>query len=108
MNDNKEAARVLREAAEYIGEHGWIQGDVEDEATGSVCALGAINAVLPIAWEDFGALDAMTAYLGLVHPLRTEVVGFTMHPVAKWNDAKERTAEDVVLAMKRTAEELER
>jgi hypothetical protein len=102
VNDNKGAAKILRDAAEYIGEHGWIQGDLEDEATGSVCALGAINNVVLNGWNDCGALVALTAHLGL-----DPTPGF-LHPIAKWNDAKERTAEDVILAFKRTAEELER
>jgi hypothetical protein len=101
---DKTAADVLRDAAEYIGEHGWIQGDLEDDATGSVCAIGAINRVQDNGWHDHGALEALRAYLRLPPQVRD----FILHPVAVWNDEKERTAEDVILAMKRTAEELER
>jgi len=41
-NQKVEASDVLRRAAEYIGEHGWHQGDYEGP-DGGVCALGAIG-----------------------------------------------------------------
>lgn len=100
---NSEAADVLRDAAEYIGEYGWIQGDLEDQFTGSVCALGAITRAMRDGWNDHGALEALRRHLGLAPQTRD----FILHPVARWNDEKERTAEDVILAMKRAAEELD-
>lgn len=93
-----DAGHTLREAAEYISEHGWTQGDLSN-SEGGVCALGALNCVAGIG--NIRAHDAATAlwdYLDLRDSLTA------LHPVAVWNDAPERTAEDVILAMKRAAE----
>lgn len=112
----KNAADVLREAAEYIGEHGWVQDDLEDDY-GKVCAIGAINRVTHshgygagadyAAADDFGALDALSMHIGIDPSWEASQPRTFLHPVARWNDARGRTAEDVILAMKRAAEEID-
>jgi hypothetical protein len=84
---------TLKAAAEYISEHGWTQGMMR-EKDGSVCAAGALLAVS--GYESAGR-EAFTGYLyhtgGWVN-------------VADWNDQPDRTAEEVILTLKRAAEEL--
>jgi hypothetical protein len=96
-----DVAHTLREAAEYIGEHGWLQGTLSS-ADGRVCAIGAIQRIGGTGnARSYDAVDALYEYLDL--PMTTGI----LHPVAIWNDEPERTAEDVILAMKCAAEELD-
>lgn len=100
---------VLAKAAEYIGEHGWCQGRSMDEE-GRVCAMGAINAVLPIP-HDIRDLHAEARYLLAAAVARCLLTKYIDNApgreltVISWNDDPSRTAEDVILAMKRAAHE---
>jgi hypothetical protein len=84
---------TLKAAAEYISEHGWTQGMMR-EKDGSVCAAGAL---LVVSGSESAGREAFTGYLyhtgGWVN-------------VADWNDQPDRTAEEVILTLKRAAEEL--
>jgi hypothetical protein len=96
-----DVAHTLREAAEYICEHGWVQ-NILSSTDGRVCAIGAIRRIGGTGDErTYDAVDALCEYLDL--PMATGI----LHPVAIWNDAPERSAEDVILAMKRCAEEID-
>jgi hypothetical protein len=91
---------ILRRAAELLGERGWCQGEIED-GDGRMCAVGAIRRAASEvmhtrhSWSESVALNR----------LRGQVRTREMHSIPRWNDAPERTAEDVILAMKRAAED---
>lgn len=106
--------QILRGAAEYISEHGWNQGDFRDAQTGAVCAAGGIFAVLGFEYDEDGLPASNTTYkeyvaetalamladsVGIVPPGHSSI-----SDIPEWNDAPERTAEDVILAMKRASE----
>jgi hypothetical protein len=92
-------AKTLRDAADYVSEHGWTQNEMQDDE-GRVCAMGAIRETTAMySLDGMNALQAMVKSLGLDRNRS----GF-LHPVAMWNDAKGRSAEDVILAFKRAAE----
>lgn len=99
----------LRDAAEYIGEHGWTQGKMR-ESTGAVCAMGALcmtaNGGTETIHRDSLWGEAVTALgdVAGVAVIRTGPGWFGVNGVPKWNDAPERTAEEVVLTFKRAAE----
>lgn len=76
--------KALLDAAEYIRVHGWCQ-HVHRNSSGNVCAIGALKEVAAPIVES-AAHMVMIRYLGSV-------------PVSWWNDAPERTAEEVVEAL---------
>lgn len=84
-------------AAEVIETRGWCQG-AHSNSRGQVCALGALAAVVgrdpyddPLTDEEAAALRAM---------------GFKSHygpelePIWKWNDAPDRTKEEVIAKLR--------
>jgi hypothetical protein len=99
------AAEVLRRAAEYMSERGWIQGKLQNE--NGVCAMGAIHNVLcemmskPYSEEgarlERVAVTMMSGYLNVG-------ISNTVNHIPSWNDAPDRTAEDVILALKHSAD----
>jgi hypothetical protein len=99
------AAEVLRRAAEYMSERGWIQGKLQTE--NGVCAMGAIHNVLcemmskPHS-EEGARLErvAVTMMSGYLNVGSSPVVNH----IPSWNDAPDRTAEDVILALKHSAD----
>jgi hypothetical protein len=86
---------VLRKAAEILGERGWCQRSSMDDQ-GHLCALGALGvasrAISPSAYTKAGA--ALARHLCIE----------SRYDIPEWNDVQGRTAEDVILAMKRAAE----
>lgn len=98
----------LRDAAEYIGEHGWTQGQIKDRNTGAVCAMGALcmtEGHRAFHWKDAVSAVAKVAGVTLVtHQLAEGFGVFAENGIPEWNDAPERTAEEVVLTFKRAAE----
>ncbi len=83
----------LRAAREYIATHGWCQ-KVSREG-GRVCAVGGIFAVLGglMCTDDVHSVRRCAAFDVLQETLaRSGVPG----PLSFWNDAPERTAEDVL------------
>lgn len=89
-------SEVLLKAADTLAERGWCQGGLSD-AQGRYCAIGAIRKVTN--WSL--GKDARSA----VHRLMDHIETDQYYGIADWNDAPERTAEDVILAMKRAAED---
>lgn len=81
---------TLLAAADVINQRGWCQGELKDK-NGAVCAMGAICSVAQ--WQSREALDA--------HRLLIAEIG--CGTIVGWNDAPERTAEDVILTMKKAA-----
>ncbi|MFD8117057.1 DUF6197 family protein [Streptomyces microflavus] len=121
------ARERLAAAAEHLATHGWHQGDMYDARdlhydgtpqngtgarwtkTARSCALGAIQAS---GERDYlletGATNLLRKHLGLSAIPVLDSAGYQMtykDPVAAWNDDPSRTAEDVILAMKRAAVE---
>ena len=103
-------SEVLRKAADEIRRRGWYQGDYgsdystpEAEKTCSVCALGAVNAVVGdgTPWyraylQDGPRMDAVKAL--------EAVVGGKVHD---WNDEGATSVEEVLDAFERAAQAAE-
>jgi hypothetical protein len=100
---------VLGLAAEVIEQRGWHQGDFQDEATGRVCAAGAIRiAAGGVPFEsrreasnaEQAFADCLAAH-GLVTPgdCPIEVIG-------TWNDAEDRTVGEVAATLRAVAGEV--
>lgn len=124
MMDN--TANLLRRAADILGEKGWCQGSLTNP-DGNVCAMGAFHQaayeIYPEAQEFYSPADfsvmydrmqvqsdaasAMAHVLDLPEPRYFSELGLTKNPIPAWNDAPERSAEDVILAMKNAAQHVE-
>ncbi|PRH79361.1 hypothetical protein C6N75_09765 [Streptomyces solincola] len=94
----------FRQAAEYISEHGHYKGGyfeggldpvvvVPSYLTPAACAMGALAKVA--AGERSFVSESAVGYLD-------RRLGI---PVGEWNDRPETTAEDVILELKRAADE---
>lgn len=103
---------VLEQAAEAIAEHGWHQGyltsgdptapDHKDGNPERMCAVGAINyAATGSAFLWSTEDDPMLA--PRARQLLRKRLGGACISIPSWNDAPERTAEDVILALKKAA-----
>jgi hypothetical protein len=119
---NEAVREILAEAAAYIAEHGWTQGEAfEGEGNGvaefnwewvaastpPACALGGIYyASSRHPWEDMCAarlaLAAAIENVPVIGDLSQTQFASTI--VAEWNDRDERSAEDVILMIKKAAE----
>ena len=69
---------ILADAADYIDQHGWAQGQLETD-DGKVCLLGAVRRCTPVPGDRY-------------------LVGRVMYRRRRadaWNDAKDRTANEV-------------
>jgi hypothetical protein len=84
-------AEALRRAAQEIRERGWLSG-MNDENAGSVCAMAALGLA---SGDDAGVFVA-------ARKLILDVTGSAC--VANWNDAPERTADEVIAALLKAAE----
>ena len=105
------AARVLRSAARYLERYGWIQGAYYDATAGSftpaACTVGAIGMVCyggpvdapALNHDDPGFGDFERALLHLDRYLLVED-GSTAY---EFNDARGRTADDVIRTLRRAA-----
>lgn len=89
------AKDTLLRAAELLERDGWCRGNSIDRQ-GRRCAMGAINSASHepgsgTAWDRFDqAADRLQTYLGRTH-------------VPDWNDHPERTAEQVIAALREAA-----
>ena len=113
--------QVLSAAAEIIERDGWHQGDfhqpprydtdnyleadAQAELHAPVCALGAINRATTGNAADSGAIDSEVHALNYQARcmLAAVVDAGTPYIIPRWNDDPTRTAEDVLLALKRAA-----
>jgi len=94
-----EVGKVLADAAEYISEHGWCKGKLTD-ANGSVCAIGALSKVLHNSVHPLVHLEThQKAVRRLGDMLGLENTAL----IPYWNDHPDRTAEDVILTLKKAA-----
>ncbi|MEU3052242.1 DUF6197 family protein [Streptomyces griseus] len=108
----EDVSENLLAAADQISAHGWHQGalhpveaypneGIPDMTTAPACAMGAIFAQSSDSTTGAAAIEHLRESLGL--PGMESWEG-PKHPVAAWNDDPSRTAEDVILALKRAAE----
>ncbi len=101
---------MLQEAADYLAEHGWCQGNFfenNDESLdvcagrgNAACAIGALHAVRVRKLRVLG-VPVYTGIVGDAAGLLSTYLDYI--PVPAWNDDPERTAEDVILALRRAA-----
>lgn len=99
---NEEAARIAEEAARIISERGHWKGDYHGP-DGSSCLFGALYAAMGLRREHYGWKAYTPMADAVCVPLYARVGEFDL---VKWNDLDETTGEDVILALKQTAEEL--
>ena len=78
---------ILANAADYIDQHGWTQGQFETD-DGKVCLLGAVRRCTPIPGDRHLVEQVM-------HRRRRADV---------WNDAKDRTADEVTAYLREHAD----
>ena len=101
-------SEFAEKTAEYISEHGHTKGSYEDPVTGAVCALGAMQKVNAMTEK----VNAMTEAYADYHASCFKHVAIKLMQrighgyIPSWNDAPERTAEDVILEFKHVAAEL--
>lgn len=81
---------VLQAAARYIDECGWTQGSY-GVSGGPRCALGAILHVSDDSTAVVRAAQRLKGFLGI--------------DITVWNDAKGRTRDEIVAAMRAAAAE---
>ena len=78
---------ILADAADYIDQHGWTQGQFETD-DGKVCLLGAVRRCTPIPGDRHLVEQVM-------HRRRRADV---------WNDAKDRTVDEVTAYLREHAD----
>lgn len=92
---------LFMEAARILTVDGWRQGALGPDC-GPNCASGALARAAKCHPDD----ENRTIYGGTrYYYARCYFEGFIGARMVSWNDAPERTAEDVILAFKRAAEE---
>lgn len=106
---------VLRQAAEVLEVNGWFRGDFYDtDWPGSsyeapVCALGAIRVAAgePPAFDNVVAKDAAAWLAEHVDPTAVDCtdVAAVAGLVGFWNDAPERTVDEVLTALREAADQ---
>jgi hypothetical protein len=113
--EKKIAAKVLLDAAAYLEKWGWVKGYLGGKYgnptvaynDGPACAMGAIHSVTSMAlpWETpIEIYDAACDASDLAREALSEVIPTKVIP--EWNDAPERTQEEVINTMRATAEKL--
>ena len=93
-----EARAVLRDAAEYIAEHGHAKGrfgGVNDEPA---CAIGALVGAAGSRNAARAAMDIVSRSLGATR-------SYAPAYITAWNDDPATSAEDVILTLKRLGNE---
>lgn len=93
----KTPAGVLRAAARYIEEHGWVQGIVQDRE-GRVCAVGALGKVLPARTADSD--DALYYEARALADERARERAGGWGSVVAFNDSLGRTQAEVVALLR--------
>jgi hypothetical protein len=104
---SEQTATDLEAAADYIDDHGWTQGMLENQ-DGQVCLRGAIahicqhNSSLYVSEmkilnrQELNAVVAVQNYLDTgLNPYRSTATN--------WNDQRGRTADDVTAALRKAA-----
>ena len=81
-----EVGKILLEAADYIERHGWCQ-NVYQNGLGNACVMGALLQVVRTTSRDGKSLSRLRKYLDVTS-------------LENWNDAPDRTKEQVVEALR--------
>lgn len=115
-----QVADTLDAAADYIEEHGWIQGNTRD-GHGSVCALGAIRGALGGYGTDLGTIAGVTSWMfelgtpqGDLERMTCDVLEYHINQstrfteIASWNDYKGRKGPATVVETMRRVARIER
>lgn len=104
QTEASEAGRVVRRAAKFIEEHGWVQGTEGSKKYG-FCTVGAIRNALPLATPEQENLRA-AALMRFSTWLRVSV-DESINWIPMWNDDKSRTRDEVLLYMNKFADEMD-
>lgn len=87
-------AGLFRNAADFIERHGWIQGRLQNTFSGAVCTIGALQGCpLPPGMHAPVDIDEFYRFIG--------------GDIDTWNDAPERTMEEVCKTLRTFADILE-
>lgn len=89
---------ILERAGEIITEKGWTQGCYEDK-DGSVCVSQALTLASKQVAGPIYLEELTRARRRVIHAVRPHLT------LPGYNDVKARSVEDVLLALKRAAEE---
>lgn len=104
MGKHRTAADVLDQAADYLQQHGWAKGHLE-EPTGEVCLIGSLNKVSGktsvLYYKAEGALKESLVLDGLLNPAANYSAG--NKTIAQINDHIFRTKTQAVTALRRAA-----
>lgn len=101
---NDPVSDVLLKAADLLEKHG-LAKSTRIAFDGSMCFLGALEKAQGYqnTWSDtpltYAASEAVSKALGLPEPFP----GDYRHAVVRWNNASERTVQEVVAAMRLAA-----
>jgi hypothetical protein len=101
VNIHLETAEILEEAANYLAEHGHTKHALMDDE-GRVCAVGALRMVTGSMYGSaplYPSVIAVAADLGVDldnDPIGYSAEGRAWNNVVKWNNAPERTGEEVI------------
>lgn len=100
-----ESGRVVRRAAKFIQEHGWIRGS-EGNKTVGFCVRGAITNALPLVNEEQEMLRdrALTHFAAWLRAAAPEGEAPT---IPTWNDKHAADEEEVLLYMNKFADEMD-
>lgn len=92
---------IIKSASEIIEKFGWIQEKFGDHNSG-FCTMGAIIEATGIWYSTYqqSVVDGLTEWL-------QGEVDYEFRDIPSWNDAPERTKEDVTLTLKHYAHYLE-
>ncbi|GHG10131.1 DUF6197 family protein [Streptomyces hydrogenans] len=99
-----EAKKILEDAYDILETRGWCQGTLR-KADGRVCLEGAVIAACPdsLHWLMQAQHPGFAAWRTLGEVIGRETGCAFMSPYL-WNDAPERTVEDVKLVLKKAIE----
>lgn len=100
-----QVAADLRAAAEVLRRDGWTQGIFTSEATGCHCAAGALGWAVAENLEDAVFSERWSTAMGAL----CRSLGISPWPLAayRWNDAPDRTADEVIAALEAAADAAE-
>lgn len=94
-------SKLLRDGADHMEKHGHTKGQLQDD-NGSVCFLGALYA----ARGRMNVIDGVSDVTDIVQSVMN--IPFhrngSVYAMVAWNNAPERTGEEVIAAMRLAAD----
>ena len=105
----KTVKEVLEGSLRELQARGWTQGRMYDYRTGSVCAVGAVrkayfNHYDTLSEGDLEYIEAIAYLVAEVGRVTGQRVWYGEGTIESWNDAPDRSHEDVVLLFKNAIE----